>query len=433
MSGPPTSKSMFAFDPGENEGTSVENILLNAEADQKERLSVLVVDDNDTEFRLIKQSLLKIDRYGCDIAHAPSADAAFDLMKSMSFDIVLVDYWLGAETGVGFMQNLGGRRSDSLFILLTGMENSDIQTVALKAGATGVLNKNDVNPRILETTIRYALHTHALEHQLITALAKLESANRARAEFMSRIGANLKVPLDTIVETAQQIVDEGKKISGFESMYSAAESVCEKSRKVHTLISNIIELTLSADTSSPQNFSYVDLNTVVQSAVGLTAPGADAKNQNLVVLGDDRLTIVKGDYARLQQCFVNILLNATRYTPAGGEIIVRMDRQGHRYAVSVADNGIGMSREDVMMALRPMGRSRNVDDGEDPGIGLGLPVVREIVARHGGQLDIESTPGSGTTVTVFLSAQSTHDLADPDSPERLDGYTSSVPRATSTE
>jgi signal transduction histidine kinase len=125
-------------------------------------------------------------------------------------------------------------------------------------------------------------------------------------------------------------------------------------------------------------------------------------------LGDDapasERVIVMGDRTRLRQLLLNLVTNAVKYTPAGGNVRMRLGAANGRVALSVADTGIGIAPGDLPHIFDRFWRadSARTRTGERPGAGLGLAICKWIAEAHGGQIDVVSRPGRGTTFTVSL-------------------------------
>jgi two-component system cell cycle sensor histidine kinase PleC len=123
--------------------------------------------------------------------------------------------------------------------------------------------------------------------------------------------------------------------------------------------------------------------------------------------------MVRGDELKLAQVFSNLLSNAIKFTPKGGEVVLEALEQGDGgVLVSVRDTGVGMSEEEIRVALEPFGQ---IDGGRDrwrDGTGLGLPIAKSLVEMHGGKLVITSVKGSGTDVTVLLPSAQGATLAE---------------------
>jgi two-component system, OmpR family, phosphate regulon sensor histidine kinase PhoR len=112
-----------------------------------------------------------------------------------------------------------------------------------------------------------------------------------------------------------------------------------------------------------------------------------------------------GDAVRLRQAFTNLLHNAIKFTPAGGEVCVSGRAQGGVLAIQIADSGVGMPPELLASVVRPFHRLRSALDGQHQGAGLGLPYAKAIVDLHGGTLTLASEVGAGTAVTIELPIQ----------------------------
>jgi signal transduction histidine kinase len=112
---------------------------------------------------------------------------------------------------------------------------------------------------------------------------------------------------------------------------------------------------------------------------------------------------VSGDSTKLKQILLNLLSNGVKFTPRGGSVtVVTAWSGGDRISLQVRDTGIGMSAEDTALALEPFRQIDNSHTRKYQGTGLGLPLVKALTELHGGELKIESTPGSGTTITILL-------------------------------
>jgi len=119
----------------------------------------------------------------------------------------------------------------------------------------------------------------------------------------------------------------------------------------------------------------------------------------------NHLPRIRGSEVKLRQILVNLVSNAVKYTPANGTVVIGARQEpGGGIAISVRDTGIGMSKADQTTALLPFGRVENEMSARVNGAGLGLPLAKRFVEVHGGQLEIESERGAGTTVTVHLPA-----------------------------
>ena len=116
--------------------------------------------------------------------------------------------------------------------------------------------------------------------------------------------------------------------------------------------------------------------------------------------GIDAEIPLKGDPAKLRQIFLNLLSNAVKFTPKGGSIWVEAKADSAGVTVTVGDSGIGMSADDIAVALTPFGQVDNRLERRYEGTGLGLPLTKAFIELHGGRLSFESARGAGTRVTA---------------------------------
>jgi DNA-binding NarL/FixJ family response regulator len=147
-------------------------------------VNILVVEDDFGDYDAVARALRKMDHFEAKATRAKTLEAARRLIADTAYDVYLIDYNLGAESGARLLQELGGRSSRGVCILLTGLIDRDVHEIALRAGAIGCINKADLSPSLLETTIRYALYTHRLEAQisaLLSASGTTQPATPVRA------------------------------------------------------------------------------------------------------------------------------------------------------------------------------------------------------------------------------------------------------------
>jgi two-component system cell cycle sensor histidine kinase PleC len=145
----------------------------------------------------------------------------------------------------------------------------------------------------------------------------------------------------------------------------------------------------------------------VESAVELVRCEFDAKQQTLDVRVDRALGEVVMDHRRVRQILVNLLSNASKFTGANGRVLLmaRPAADGGA-AIAIADTGIGMTHEEIMLAVKPFAQVDARRARAQEGTGLGLPLAMGLARLHGGSLHIESQPGGGTTVMLTLPGRS---------------------------
>jgi signal transduction histidine kinase len=153
------------------------------------------------------------------------------------------------------------------------------------------------------------------------------------------------------------------------------------------------------------HLSYLDLRTVVRNAIEAIAPDCARRNHRLIVnLPADALW-AHADAVRLEQVFSNLLINAAKYTPDGGEIVLTLERLAGRASVCIRDSGIGIALTQLTRIFELFVQVNSTAKLAEGGRGIGLAVVRELVEMHGGTVSaLSSGLGSGSEFTVLLPA-----------------------------
>lgn len=232
-------------------------------------------------------------------------------------------------------------------------------------------------------------------------LRELEQANRSKEEFLANLSHELRTPLNAILGYARILRTPGVD----HEMRERASEVIERNGKMLAqLVSDVLDISRIAAGKTRLNRLPCDMVAVVDAAIDVVRPGADAKGVDLDRDVDVDRLVVTLDPDRIQQVLWNLLSNAVKFTPRGGRIRIQLRRNPRDLTVVVADTGAGIDP-----ALLPYVFQRfrqGVIRGQSPdtgGLGLGLALVRHFVELHGGHVRASSAgPGRGSTFTVTL-------------------------------
>jgi two-component sensor histidine kinase len=242
------------------------------------------------------------------------------------------------------------------------------------------------------------------------ARAEAEAANRARDEFIGVISHELRSPLQTILGWVD-LLCRGKLDSETESR--AIETIQRNAALQNRLINDLLDITrIQAGTLLP-NIAPVDLKNVVEAVVDNVRPMVDEKGIHLQTSIAPDLKPISGDAERLQQVITNLVNNAIKFTPQGGQVEVRVNQlhnEASRAAASiqVIDSGIGIRPDFLPHIFDAYTQAGTNFHSEKGGLGLGLSIVQELVRLHGGKVEVESAGvGKGATFTVHLPLQET--------------------------
>jgi signal transduction histidine kinase/ActR/RegA family two-component response regulator len=241
-----------------------------------------------------------------------------------------------------------------------------------------------------------------------------EIASRMKDEFLAMMSHELRTPLNAVLGWTtilkQNKQDEAKLARGLD--------VIERNARAQArLVSDLLDVSRIVSGKLRVSAKKMQLSAVIHAAVEVVRPAAEAKQVRLVVDLAPDLGVMVGDTERLQQVVWNLLINAIRFTPPKGQVMVTAQREASAIGVRVEDTGIGIPAEHLPHIFE---RFRQVDSSTtraQGGLGLGLAIVRHLVEAHGGTVEARSEgAGRGSSFTFSLPIRS-GEIADAESPE----------------
>jgi signal transduction histidine kinase len=229
---------------------------------------------------------------------------------------------------------------------------------------------------------------------------ELKAMNHRKDEFLAMLAHELRNPLAPITNAAEMLRmvarDDAKVLR-------AAEVIARQAKHLSTLVDDLLDVSRVTRGLVELKMSMVDLHAVVESAVEQAQPLLHAKRHSLNVRHERGHPFVVGDRNRLVQVLVNLLNNATKYTPDGGIITLTVHNDGFRVLVDVEDNGIGIEAGLLPHIFGLFTQASRTPDRAQGGLGIGLALVKAIVTLHGGEVTASSGgPGAGSKFTVIL-------------------------------
>jgi PAS domain S-box-containing protein len=228
-------------------------------------------------------------------------------------------------------------------------------------------------------------------------LAEAEAANRAKDEFMAILGHELRNPLAPIV-TALELM----RLRAPDVVRREREIIERQARYLARLVDDLLDVSRITQGKVSLHRSRVDINAAVTRAVELAEPLIAQRRHHLELRVAPEI-YVDGDMERLTQILTNLLMNAAKYTPPGGRIVVRVKSEEGVVVIRVIDDGQGIEPDLLPLVFDRFTQAIHSIDRSGGGLGLGLAIVRGLVGLHGGSVTAESEgPGRGSTVTVRL-------------------------------
>jgi signal transduction histidine kinase len=254
---------------------------------------------------------------------------------------------------------------------------------------------------VLVTKIAAGAIARPIEKELEKRLADAEAANRAQSAFLAMMSHELRTPLSAIIGFSEMM--ERKlmgPLSGTYCEYSAI--IANSGRHLLAIINDILDVAKLQSGKMELHPEPIEIKEVMDAAYQSLRVMASERSVNLLRHLPQGSVTVMADPIRLRQILINLVSNGVKFTLAGGSVTMTAEIRGTIAVVEVSDTGIGMSAEDIPKALMPFGQIANAMTRNHEGTGLGLPLSKNLVELHGGNLEIESTPGRGTTIRFTL-------------------------------
>jgi signal transduction histidine kinase len=246
-----------------------------------------------------------------------------------------------------------------------------------------------------------SLELSSLNTRLRDAVAEAERANRLKDEFLANMSHELRTPLNAIIGFSELM--ERTYFGPVAEPYATyASDIHRSGLHLLELVNDLLDLSKIGAGREVLSDDRVGMAALVHNVVGLMRPRAERKSLRLVDACQHAPTL-RADERRLQQILLNLLSNAVKFTDAGGTVEVRCEIAADGdLCLAVSDTGIGMSEQDCRIAFEPFGQASKHHVRGEEGTGLGLAITKRLVELHGGTIELASSPGAGTTVTVRL-------------------------------
>ena len=405
---------------------------------------IAVIDDDEAVHEGTRFALkgYRLNGVGLDILSAYSGAEARELLaRHPDTAVVLLDVVMETDTAglelVDFIRR--ELRNETVRIILrTGQPGqAPERDVIVNYDINDYKAKTELTADKLFTSLTAALRGHdqlrrivLLQDELMQANSQLEqrvqqrtselmAANRrveaqwARArrasafqhEILGIVAHDLKNPLSIIMGRTEILEELVRDNEVEESARNQIDRIRESARRLTGMVDSLIKDAMTDAMEIPVHRDTTDLTLLVTEAVEANRPLAQQKQQTMVFEGPAHLTL-SCDHERLREAVDNLVSNAVKYSPAGGEIIVSIgEHQGEAY-VSVRDSGPGLLPEDFPRLFGRFQRLSARPTGGENSTGLGLFIAKRIVDLHGGRIEVDSPgPNLGTVFTIWLDAR----------------------------
>ena len=278
----------------------------------------------------------------------------------------------------------------------------DGQIRAVRAEAEAVLDDDGSVIRILGS-VHDQTSVKRVESALREAKEAAVTANNAKSEFLANISHELRTPLNAVIGFSEVMIQEVFGPIGSDRYRDYAGDIRQSGLHLLGVINDLLDFSKLEAGRLELHVEDISPATIMDKCIRMMRQRAETENLALLTdTGDAADAVIQGDDRKITQVMINLVSNAIKFTPAGGIVRLSICRSDDGVDIIVSDSGIGMSENDIDLALAPFGQVDSLLNREHTGTGLGLPLSMSLIELHGGRMSIDSMPGKGTTVTVHL-------------------------------
>ncbi|MEZ5854907.1 MAG: HAMP domain-containing sensor histidine kinase [Hyphomicrobiaceae bacterium] len=236
-------------------------------------------------------------------------------------------------------------------------------------------------------------------------VARLESeiATRIKSEFISNMSHELRTPLNTVIGFSKLLAEYDQRPLSSDEIVEYARLINDAAANLLSIINDILDMSKIQAGHFRLDAVDVNLEEILEAVVASLRNVANVSGVNMHLTLPDEAIVLRGDVQKLRQIFTNLITNAVKFTPDGGEVYIDAEFESDgQVAVHVRDTGIGMDEDELDVALAPFGQVDGTRARWREGTGLGLPIAKALIEMHGGTLAITSAKSMGTEVGVKL-------------------------------
>lgn len=370
-----------------------------------DKANILVVDDE----RGPRESLHVILKPYYNVYTAEKGEEAIRILDETPIDLVTLDLRMPGATGTEILKKVKERDPDIEAIIITGYGSMETAVEGLRLGAFDYIAKPFDVKQILALVERALERRHAKlklaqeKEAERNRAERAEAASRLRRQLVSALAHDIKTLLGVVMISTDSLTFRLKERARAGEEMEFLSHIHDNAQRIVKLVAGFLDAA-KIEAGLPIARQPVEINRLIREVSQQHRVALREKSLTLRLELDERLPKILGDQPQLERVLWNLIGNAVKFTPLGGEIAVISRLENDQACIEVKDTGVGIPRDELPLLFSEFRRLRG--SGNVEGTGLGLFVVKTIVDAHGGKVAAESTEGKGTTFVVRLPTES---------------------------
>ena len=374
----------------------------------KTEATFLLVDDLPENLLSLEALLQRDDR---TLLKARSGDEALELLLRHDVALALIDVQMPGLNGFELAELMRGnertRRVPIIFVT-AGTHTAERRFQGYEAGAVDFIQK-PIEPEVLRSKAAIFAELYrqrqmiSEQRDLLEAQTRaLQLADKRKNEFIGILVHELRNPLAALnggLKILSRKPDAGKVEQIHGLMHQQMDHIIR-------LVDDLLDVSRITQGKINLVKSDFDIRDAIHSALDMTRQAIEERKHAVTIRVPDQSCMISADKVRLTQCVSNLVNNAAKYTPMGGQIEVALELLPRTYRISVTDNGLGLSAEAAGAIFRMFEQVEEHRDYAHGGLGIGLALVKQLMELHGGDVSVWSDgPGLGSVFTLDLPIQ----------------------------
>ncbi|MCP5495877.1 MAG: response regulator [Leptospiraceae bacterium] len=359
---------------------------------------ILLVDDNMENLQVL-ENLLGIQGYRTALAR--SGKFAMDFLRKNKPDLILLDIMMPEIDGYEVCKEFKNdeEAKDIPIIFLTAKTGIDSIVKGFECGAVDYVTK-PFNSRELFTRVSTHLELKLTQEKLLQKVEELDTANATKDKFFSIIGHDLSNLFGSFLNIMEmwRYYKNGVPEDQFVKVLNSVQNSAEMG---YTLLLNLLEWSRLQTGRMPFKQERIHLKQMVEETFRLLESNAMKKNIEMSLNIPEDITIF-ADINMLDTTIRNLVSNAIKFTPNGGEISVSSERKDSFIEIAVKDSGVGIEPENLQKIFQIDTKHKTFGTNKERGTGLGLILCKEFVEKHKGEINVNSTPNEGSQFFIRL-------------------------------